>query len=85
MDLNHIISLIKEEVPKKAIDLAESLELLKETVSDTINEIHQKSNEAFQERDISKRNELNQLIDQIILLESEFKIYLKADYTNMTK
>ncbi|WP_449598629.1 hypothetical protein [Niallia sp. Marseille-Q9988] len=73
MDLNHIISLIKEEVPKKAIDLAESLELLKETVSDTINEIHHKSNVAFQERDISKRNELNQLIDQVIPLESEIE------------
>lgn len=73
MDLDHIISLIKEEVPKKAIDLAESLELLKETVSDTINEIHQKSNEAFQYRNMSKRNELNQLIDQMIPLESEIE------------
>lgn len=71
MDINNIISLIREEVPNKAIDLAESLELLKETVSDTLNEILQKSNEAFQKRDISRRNELNRLIDQIIPLEIE--------------
>ncbi|OZI12572.1 hypothetical protein CEW92_05235 [Bacillaceae bacterium SAS-127] len=76
MEIKHIISLIKEEVPNKAIDLAESLELLKETISDTLNEIHHKSNMAFQDRDISRRNELNQLIDQIIPLESEIEKFV---------
>lgn len=76
MDLNPIILLIKEEVPNKAIDLSESLELLKETISDTLNEIHHKSNEAFLKRDMPKRSKLNQLIDQIIPLESEIEILI---------
>lgn len=36
MNVKELISLIKEEVPNKAIDLMDSLELLKETIADTL-------------------------------------------------
>ncbi|MCG3083197.1 hypothetical protein JEG43_06295 [Anoxybacillus sp. LAT_35] len=69
MNVKELISLIKEEVPNKAIDLMDSLELLKETIADTLTEILKKSHTAFQQRNLTKWNELNRLIDQIVPIE----------------
>jgi hypothetical protein len=71
MNIKELIPLIKEEVPNKAIDLSDSLELLKETVADTLTEILRKSHTAFQRRDLQKWNELNRLIDKIVPIEEQ--------------
>lgn len=71
MEVKELISLIKEEVPNKAIDLMDSLELLKETIADTLTEILKKSNTAFQQRNLTRWNELNRLIDRIVPIEGK--------------
>ena len=45
------IEFVKKEFPNKAIDISESLQLLKETISSTMDDINIKLNEAFAERD----------------------------------
>ncbi len=76
MDLDSAMQSIKNEFPNKAMDLAESLELLKEVISDTMNAINNKSNDSFHKRDFQTRRQYDelalfvydyeQLIDQFI-------------------
>ena len=55
------IEVIKSEFPDKAIDISESLQLLKETISSTMDDINAKLNEAFVDRDFSLMEKYSQL------------------------
>ncbi|WP_066173787.1 hypothetical protein [Bacillus marinisedimentorum] len=61
MELRDIIAAIKKDFPGRAVDLSESLELLNETVSGTMNEVNDKINEAFLNRDFEAREEYNKV------------------------
>lgn len=62
MDMDEIIEVVKEKFPKSAIDIFESLELLKETISDTMDEMNEKMNKYYQERDFTSRNEIDEIM-----------------------
>ncbi|WP_236693014.1 hypothetical protein [Aneurinibacillus tyrosinisolvens] len=47
MDIEKILRIIQQEFPSKAIDLSESLGLVKETIGDMMNGINDKMSEAF--------------------------------------
>lgn len=61
LDLENAMQIIKIEFPNKAIDLAESLELLKEVINDTMNAISHKSNDAFDKRDFAARRRYDEI------------------------
>ncbi|WP_042355659.1 hypothetical protein [Bacillus rubiinfantis] len=73
MELKELIASLKSDFPKKAIDVSESLELLSETINDTMNTVNEKINEAFLKRDFESREHYNQIAmaiykyEQIIL------------------
>jgi hypothetical protein len=69
MELKDIIAAVKTDFPKKAIDLSESLELLNETISDTMNPINVKINEAFLNRDFNTREKFDQMVIAIYKYE----------------
>lgn len=69
MELIEITKVIKERFPKKAIDISESLELLKETVSDTMDEVNNVANKTFQDRNFNARDEYNRIITFIFKYE----------------
>lgn len=82
MMLNELISVIKNEFPEKAIDLSESLTLLRETINDLMEAMSNKMSMAFSKRDFqcSEKyyqlgkaiNEYESKIDEIIdMLEFE--------------
>lgn len=71
MELNQIIYALKEKFPKKAIEISESLELLKEIISDTMDEINSSINKAYQERDFETREQLDNLLLAIYKYESQ--------------
>lgn len=50
MELNDLINKLKEELPDKAIDISESLDLLNETVQDSIEAINHKNSTALKNR-----------------------------------
>ena len=76
MNIDQVLQILKTEFPNKAIDLSESLELIKEVLNDTMNAINQKSNDAFVKRDFTSRrqyddmaifiHEYEQQIDQFV-------------------
>jgi hypothetical protein len=55
MDIEKILRIIQQEFPSKAIDLSESLGLVKETIGDMMNGINDKMSEAFAQRDFATR------------------------------
>lgn len=48
--MKELLSTIKNEFPDKAIDISESLQLLKEMVNSTMEDINDKMNKAFENR-----------------------------------
>lgn len=54
MEINYLIEKIKEECPDKAIDISESLELLRTVINDTIEVFGDKMNSAVLSRDFQK-------------------------------
>ncbi len=61
MELRDIIAAIKHDFPGRAEDLSESLELLNETISRTMNEVNDHINEAFLNRDFETREAYNKI------------------------
>ena len=51
MNIRDLLTVIKDGFPDKAIDLSESLELLKETINDTMSEINNEVSKAYSNRD----------------------------------
>jgi hypothetical protein len=93
MELEEIIKIIKQDFPQQAIDLSESLELLKKSIGDTMNAIDQKMTEAFARRDFaiqkqysafaesiySYENRINDIIDKFELDEPSIYESLEID------
>lgn len=69
LNIEQVVQTIKLEFPDKAIDLSESVELLKETINDIMNAINLKSSEAFERRDFSARRNY----DEIALVIHEYE------------
>lgn len=72
MELDMFFQELKEKLPDKAIDISESLELLKETINDTMETIAAKVNEAIISRDLGKIKQYAGLVE--IGHEYEIKI-----------
>ncbi|EJP6471889.1 hypothetical protein NHI66_001157 [Clostridium botulinum] len=64
MELDMFFQELKENLPDKAIDISESLELLKETINDTMEAIAAKVNEAILTRDLEKMKQYSRLVEQ---------------------
>ena len=52
MEIKGLIAEIKERFPDKAIDISESLELLKETINDTMTSINNEVSDAYNPKEI---------------------------------
>lgn len=61
MNIDQVVQNLKTEFPNKAIDLSESLELIKEVLNDTMNAINLKSNDAFANRDFAARRKYDDM------------------------
>ncbi|MCW6107998.1 hypothetical protein [Clostridium sporogenes] len=64
MGLDMFFQELKENLPDKSIDISESLELLKETINDTMEAIAVKVNEAILTRDLEKMKQYSGLVEQ---------------------
>lgn len=71
MMLNELISVIKNEFPEKAIDLSESLTLLRETINDLMEAMSNKMSMAFSKRDFQSSEKYHQLGKAINEYESK--------------
>lgn len=79
--MDDLISVIKAQFPNKATDIFESLDLLKETLSETMDEINEKMTKYYKERNFGKRNEINEIIMKIYSYEKMLEeILLKLEY-----
>ncbi len=63
--LEDLLVLVKEKFPNRAIDLSESLELLKETINDTMTSINNEVSQAYLNRKFNIVRELAQLGEDI--------------------
>lgn len=71
-----IISVIKQEFPEKAIELSESLQLLKESINLTIDDISIKAGEAFVNRDFDSIDKYKELLEQGTKYEKKIEEYI---------
>lgn len=71
MELEQIIQILKSEFPNKSIDLAESLDLLKEVINDIMNSISHKSNDAFVKRDFVTRKRFDEIAQSVYSYEQK--------------
>lgn len=62
MDLNELLSIIKEEFPDKSIDISESLSLLMDTIDDIMNLINLQIGKALSNRDIETLDKYSKLV-----------------------
>lgn len=53
MELNEILNFIKKYFPYKYVDISESLELLRDTIDDIINDVSCKTRQAYNERNFN--------------------------------
>ncbi len=65
MEIKGLIAEIKERFPDKAIDLSESLELLKETLNDTMTSVTTEISLSMSIRDFESVNNITQLAQNI--------------------
>lgn len=75
------IDFLKKEFPNKAIDISESLQLLNETLSSTMEDINTKLNEAFAERDFQSMEKYSLIAKETH--EYELKIGEIIDFIDM--
>lgn len=95
MEIEKLLSTIKEEFPNKAIDISESLILLKETINDTMEAINNKMSIAYSNRDfvageryLNLGKEINQYeikIDDIINHLEVEEIEIEEETTEETE
>lgn len=71
MTFEEMIQVLKSEFPNKTIDLSESLELLKEVISDTMTSIEHQSREAFNQRNFTIRKHYDELAELIASYEEK--------------
>lgn len=77
MEINNLILNIKQDFPDKAIDLYESIDLLLETIKDTMETIQEKSSEEMKNRDFDKSIYYMQLAQQLHAYESKIDSILE--------
>lgn len=77
MEINNLILNIKQDLPDKAIDLYESIDLLLETIKDTMETIQEKSSEEMKNRDFDKSIYYMQLAQQLHTYESKIDSILE--------
>ncbi|MGG3772966.1 hypothetical protein [Heyndrickxia faecalis] len=85
MDINDVIMALKEEFPDKAIDISESLELLKETINDTMDKINNEVSLAYSSRDFVRVRRFTELGEEINQYEQKLEQLielLEIDDTN---
>lgn len=69
--MNNLILNIKKDFPDKVIDLYESIDILLETIKDTMETIQEKSAEKMRDRDFDKSVYYIQLAQQLHIYESK--------------
>lgn len=69
MENKEALTIIREYFPKDAIDISESLELLLETLDNTINSIKNKNENAFSNREFENINKFTELAKKINYFE----------------
>lgn len=74
MNLNDVINKVKEFYPNEAIDIAEALELLLDSINSMIIEINNSSGQAYKERDFLKIKLLTELAENI----NQYEVQLQA-------
>ena len=80
MTVEKLIEGLKYYVPKNVVDLFESLDLVKETIGDTLNHLDTEVTEALKNRDFETRKKLNTLIDELQELDAILTL-LEIDYS----
>ena len=77
MEINNLMLNIKQDFPDKAIDLYESIDLLLETIKDTMEAIQEKLSEEMKNRDFDKSMHYMQLSQQLHNYESKIDTLLE--------
>ncbi|WP_425447851.1 hypothetical protein [Dethiothermospora halolimnae] len=67
--MDKLLEQIKANFPQKAIDISESLELLKESISDTIEKISVKTKVSMDSRDFEKSKVYSQMAEEVYIYE----------------
>lgn len=86
MEIKEIIDFIKERFPHKAIDISECMELLKETIGDTMDKIMQEIQILHNKRDLENAQKLldmNKIINKYEKKIVEFIELLEVDEENI--
>lgn len=68
-----ILQMIKSEFPDKAIDISESMQLLQEMINNIMEDISNKINTAFQNRDFDNVNKYQKIAENIHLYEKRIE------------
>lgn len=76
-DLENLIVLVREKFPNKAIDISESLVLLKETINETINSINDEVSIAFVKRDFVSARDYTQVAESINKYEQKIDYFIE--------
>lgn len=71
--MKEILEVIKNEFPDKAIDISESLQLLKEMIASTMEDINDKMNKAFENRDFKNVQKYSDLAEQTYAYEKKIE------------
>lgn len=73
MEFNNLIEKLKEEFPDKAIDISEGLELLRETIKDSIDVIGNRINKAVTNRDFENVSVYSDMAKEAYDLEKKIQ------------
>ncbi|WP_075980807.1 hypothetical protein [Bacillus massilinigeriensis] len=77
MDIRDLLTVIKDGFPDKAIDLSESLELLKETINDTMSVINNEVSAAYFNRDFDSVRNYAQIGESINHYEQKIDEFIE--------
>lgn len=77
MDLDVCIKQLKDNFPDKSIDISEGLELLKETINDTIEKIAAKVNESIIKKDLGKMKQYCELVEEVYNYQNKIEELIK--------
>lgn len=73
MKLDELIAVVKEEFPNKAIDISESLELLQETIRDTMDRINDEINNSYTKREFDRAKKYINIGEEINRYEQKIE------------
>lgn len=84
--MKDLLSIIKTDFPEKAMDICDSLQILKEVISSTMEDINDKINEAFANRDFITMDKYSDLARQAYEYENQLNEIiniLNIDYSKV--